>query len=342
MPDAPARRSAARTGLAAALLLGACTQPVPPPATPATFVTDPGDACAAQQQNFANARNLFAASVITGAALGTAAGSAVRIRIGGVGVVPGSVAAIGGLAAGALAGAAVGSYLEQRRREAGDDAALAGAVAGDLARENENLDLARNAAEFLLDCRLRRARDIREAVRAGTLPAAQAEAQLATLRAEAGRDLALAREVEARIAARDGELAPAMEALAPGARAEGAADSPAAAPPVSARAPTPLPLRARPEATAVTVATVPAGRPVVLRPAREPDFVAVETPAGERLGYVPAASFPSAPVARAVPAPANAPLRVLAASNVVRRDNFRETVGDLSRAAAGQGFEPGI
>ncbi|CAH0267693.1 hypothetical protein ROS9278_03572 [Roseomonas sp. CECT 9278] len=110
-----------------------------------------------------------------------------------------------------------------------------------------------------------------------------------------------------------------------------------------ATAPTALPLRARPEATAVTIATVPAGRPVLLRPARDPDFVAVEAAGGARLGYVPAASFPAAPVARATaPPPPNAPLRVLAASNVVRRDNFRETVGDMSRAAAGQGFEPGI
>ncbi len=318
--------------------------PSPPPATPAaSFATDPNDACAAQQRNLANARSLFAASVITGAAVGVAAGSTVRVRIGGIGVVPGSAMALGGLAAGALAGAAVGSYLEQRRAAAGDDAALAAAVAGDVARENENLDLARNAAEFLLDCRLRRAADIREATRAGTLPEAQAAAQLATLRAQAERDLALAREVESRIAARDGELAPAMESLAPGARSEGADLSPGAAPPVPATAPLALPLRARPEATAVTVATVPAGGAVLLRPAREPDFVAVETPAGQRLGYVPAASFPAVPVARtAAPPPAGAPLRVLAASNVVRRDNFRETVGDLSRAAAGQGFEPGI
>jgi len=344
MRHAPARPSPPRIALAALLLLGACT-PAPPQAPgPAAFTPDPNDACAAQQQNFAHARNLFAAAVVTGAAVGTVgalAGRAVGIRIGG-GALPGSTAILGGLAAGALAGAAVGTYLEQRRREAGDDAALAGAVSADLARENANLDLARNAAEFLLDCRLRRAQDIREATRAGTLPAAQAEAQLATLRAQAGRDLALAREVEARIAARDAELAPAMESLAPGARAEGAAEAVGAAPAVAATSPTALPLRARPEATAVTIATVPAGRPVLLRPARDPDFVAVEAEGGARLGYVPAASFPAAPVARAVAPPANAPLRVLAASNVVRRDNFRETVGDLSRAAAGQGFEPGI
>ena len=148
------------------LLLGACTQAPPPAPGVAAIAPDPNDACARQQQNFANARNLFAASVITGAAVGAVAGSAVRIRIGGFGVAPGAVGALGGLAAGALAGAAVGSYLDQRRREAGDDAALAAAVAGDVAKENENLDLARNAAEFLLDCRLRRAQDIREAARA--------------------------------------------------------------------------------------------------------------------------------------------------------------------------------
>uniref|UniRef100_UPI0018DF31DF SH3 domain-containing protein n=1 Tax=Neoroseomonas rubea TaxID=2748666 RepID=UPI0018DF31DF len=158
---------------------------------------------------------------------------------------------------------------------------------------------------------------------------------LEALRTAAAADAALAQEIAARIAARDAELAPAMESLAPGARTEGA-DT---APPIESTTPLPLPLRARPDATSVRVATLPAGTQVALRPSRDPDFVAVERPGGMRLGYVPASSFGAAAPARRVPR-ADEPLRFLAATNVARRDNFAETVGDLTRAGQGQGFEP--
>ena len=71
-------------------------------------------------------------------------------------------------------------------------------------------------------------------------------------------------------------------------------------------------------------------------------FALVETSSGLR-GYAPIGAFPEArglgsrPV---VPAVANeGDVRSLAASNVARRDNFAESVGNAERLAAGQGFE---
>ncbi|MBP0465675.1 hypothetical protein J5Y09_17240 [Roseomonas sp. PWR1] len=323
--------------LALAATLAACA-PASPGAPGATTAIDPSDACGRQRANFELARGLFAGAVIAGAAGGAAVGGGIAPRRGGVIIVPGSVAVAGaliGAAAGAAAGVAMADYLAERRRAAPDDAALRQTVAADIERENANLDLARNAAEFLLDCRLRAAADIRAAVADGTLTAAAAAPRLEALRAAAAADAALAQQIAARIAARDAELAPAMEALVPGARAEGAD----AAPAIESTTPLALPLRARPDATAVRVATLPAGTQVALRPSRDPDFVAVERPGGMRLGYVPASSFGAAAPARRAPR-AEEPLRFLAATNVARRDNFAETVGDLTRAGQGQGFEP--
>lgn len=332
--------------LALLLMVAACAPP--PPAADAGAATgaavDPADACARQAANVDAARGLFAGSVIAGAALGAAAGGGVSVRVG---IVPGSAAMLGAMAAGALvgaaAGAAAGDYLERRRRDAADEIALSAAVAADIARENENLDLARNAAEFLIDCRLRRAQDIREALAEGRISAASAEAGLAALRSAAQQDAARIAAIDERIRARDTEFAPAIDALAPGARTEGVAEAPGQSAPVRAVAPLPLRPRARPDATAVALAEIPAGTAVQLRRSRDPDFVAVETTAGQRLGYAPAAAFPGA--APRQPPPIAGPetaLRYLAATNVVRRDNFSETLADATRAASGQGFEPGI
>ncbi len=328
-------RRAFKAGLPLALLaaLAACAPATPGAPGSSPVAIDPNDACGRQRANLDLARGLFAGAVIAGAAGGAAIGAGLAPRRGGVIIVPGSVAVAGALL-GAAAGAAAADYLTERRRAAPDDATLRQAVAADIERENANLDLARNAAEFLLDCRLRAAADIRAAVAEGTLTSAAAAPRLESLRAAAAADAALAREIAARIATRDAELAPAMEALAPGARAEGAD----AAPAVESTTALPLPLRARPDATAVRVATLPAGTQVALRPSRDPDFVAVERPGGVRLGYVPASSFGAAAPARRAPR-AEEPLRFLAATNVARRDNFAETVGDLGRAAEGQGFE---
>lgn len=332
-------RRVLKAGLPLALFaaLAACAPAAPGAPGSTSAAIDPNDACGRQRANLDLARGLFAGAVIAGAAGGAAIGGGLAPRRGGVIIVPGSVAVAGaiiGAAAGAAAADAAADYLAERRRAAPDDATLRQAVAADIERENANLDLARNAAEFLLDCRLRAAADIRAAVADGTLTSAAAAPRLGALRAATADDAALAREIAARIAARDAELVPAMEALAPGARAEGADTAPA----LESTTSLPLPLRARPDATAVRVATLPAGTQVALRASRDPDFVAVERPGGARLGYVPAASFGAGAPSRRTPRAEEA-LRFLAATNVARRDNFAETVGDLSRAAEGQGFE---
>ncbi|WP_232479294.1 hypothetical protein, partial [Roseomonas rosulenta] len=125
-------------------------------------------------------------------------------------------------------------------------------------------------------------------------------------------------------------------------------------PAVTVRPARPVPLQTAPVPAAPRVAAAPAvaaQQEVRLRPARNPDFVAVETPSGQPLGYAPVAVF-SIPAAqtRAIAMPAMAPaadaaptgrLRTLASTNIVRRDNFREAVGDLQRAVASGGFELG-
>jgi hypothetical protein len=124
---------------------------------------------------------------------------------------------------------------------------------------------------------------------------------------------------------------------------------------VTVRPARPVPLQAAPVAAAPAPAAAPvvaARQEVVVRPARNPDFVAVETPAGQPLGFAPVAVFSIPPAqTRAISAAAMAPpptdaaptgrLRTLASTNIVRRDNFREAVGDLQRAVSSGGFELG-
>ncbi|MBR0672886.1 hypothetical protein, partial [Neoroseomonas soli] len=122
---------------------------------------------------------------------------------------------------------------------------------------------------------------------------------------------------------------------------------------VTVRPARPVPLQAAPVAAAApaTTAQIQPRQEVQVRPARNPDFVAVETPAGERLGYAPVAVFSIPPAQmRAISVPAAAPgaeaapagrVRTLASTNIARRDNFRDAVRDLERAVSSGGFEVG-
>ncbi len=331
--------------MAAAVLLTSCAGQ--PGSVGAGLPPDDGtDACRPQAVELDRSGAFFAAPIIAGVAV---------VGAGGVlGTRPGI---IGGLvflttsAAAAAAAAVSGGYLEQRQREAGgDNAALATAVATDIERENAGLATSQQALDGLLECRLRQANEVQAAARAGELQRQQAEQRLAELRAQAERDLQLSRAIEARIQARAAELDPAVNVVAPGAEAAARARPPAA----TARAARPVRLQVAPVASAppAPAPQVAASQPVQVRPARTPGFVAVETPAGERLGYAPESVFTISAPARtraiAMPAAASAAdaatpdrLRTLASSNIARRDNFREAVADLGRAVSGGGFELG-
>lgn len=329
------RPSRLAPALAAALLLGACAD-----ATPGA---DGPDACAAQAAELDRSAAFFAAPIV-------AAGVAV-IGTGGVlGTRPGVIGALVWGATSAAAAMTAVAYVDQRRREAaGDEAALATAVGNDIDRENAGLAQGQAAVDSVLDCRLREAARVRAAARAGEIRRQQAEAQLAAIRAQAERDLATTRRMEQQAQARATDLEAGVQAVA--------AAAPPPRPPrpaVTVRPANPVPLQAAPVAAAPPAPAAPAvaaRQQVVVTPTRNPDFVAVQTPAGQPLGYAPVAVFaiPAAQTrALALPAatagadaaPAGR-LRTLASTNIVRRDNFREAVGDLQRAVSAGGFELG-
>lgn len=321
--------------LAAAVLLTACAEGVPG--------ADGADACAAQAAELDRSGEFFAVPIV--------AGGVAVIGTGGVlGTRPGVVGAVVWGATSAAAALTAVAYVDQRRREAaGNEAALATAVGNDIDRENGGLSQSQTAVDRVLECRLREAQRVRAAARAGEIQRQQAQAQLAVLRAQAERDLAVSRTIEQRVQTRATDLDAGVQAV--GANAQPA---PPRRPAVAVRPTRPVPLQSAPVAAApppAAAAAVPARQEVVVRPARNPDFVEVQTPAGQPLGYAPVAVFaiPAAQTrALAMPAVATgadvAPtgrLRTLASTNIVRRDNFREAVGDLQRAVTSGGFELG-
>lgn len=330
-PRRKRRRIAVATG--ASLLLAACAGNQ----GGAGLAADDGtDACRPQVTELDRSGSYFAAPIVAGA-----------VVIGTGGILATRPGIIGGLvwaASSAAAAVAATTYLEQRRREAADEAALATAIGSDIERENAAIEQAQQAADRVLECRLEQARRVQEQQRAGALQRQQAEAQMAALRAQAQRDLQLGRTIEQRIAARAAEIDPAVEAVAPGPR------TPPSRPAVAVRPARPVPLHAAPVAAAPARQQVAAHQPVQVRPARNPAFVAVETPTGQPLGYAPAAVFSIPPTQmRAIAMPAVAPadaapagrVRTLAATNIARRDNFRDAVRDMERAVSGGGFEVG-
>lgn len=333
-PRRPLRAVAALTG--AALVLTSCAATPGGTTAGAVAPADPSDPCQPQVATLDQSGAYFAAPLIAGAVvIGTGGVLATR---------PGVIGALVWAASSAAAVAVATTYLEQRRREAAGDAeALARAVGTDMERENAAIGQAQQAMDGVLECRLEQARLVQERQRAGEIERLQAEARLAALRAQAERDVQRARAIEQRIQARAAEIEPAVEAVAPGAAA---AAAPARPPAVTARPARPVRLQTAPVAAAAPAAELPARQPVQVRPARTPDFVAVETPSGERLGYAPAAVFaiPPGQMRTIAPPAAAAPagqVRTLAATNIARRENFREAVADLERAVTRGGFELG-
>lgn len=344
--DHPLDRSARRRGFrsaaaatAAALILAACAGPQPAGGGAGLAPDDGTDACRPQVTELDRSGAYFAAPIIAGAAV---------IGAGGIlGTRPGIIGGIVWAASSAAAAVAATSYLEQRRREAADEAALATAVGNDIERENAAIEQTQQAMDRVLECRLQQARRVQEQERAGALQRQQAAAQMAALRAQAERDLQRSRQIAQRVEARAAEIEPALDTIAPGPR------TPPPRPAVAVRPARPVPLQAAPVAAAAPApaAQVQPRQDVRVRPARNPDFVAVETPAGERLGYAPVAVFSIPPAQmRAISVPAAAPaadaapsgrVRTLAGTNIARRDNFREAVQDLERAVSGSGFEVG-
>lgn len=302
---------------------------------------DGSDACRAQVVALDSTGDFFGESIIRGAAVGAAGGAAIGALIAAASGRRGSDVAVGaalGAVAGGVAGGTAG-YLQARQQQAADQAGLNRAIAGDLATENAQLDRTQLAFDQLMECRFGTAQRIRADLRAGRLARPQAEAQMAALRAQTQRDLQLARSINGRIGERGAQFDTAVETVAPGAREQAVASArPARSVPAQARAT--VPLKLRPDPAAPDVARVDARERVTLQPAGN-GFALVETAGGLR-GYAPAQSFPEArglAAQRPAPVAMDGDVRSLAASNIARRDNFSQSLGNAERLAAGQGFE---
>ena len=319
--------------MASALVLSACAGQ--PAGTTTALAPDDGtDACRPQVEQLDRSAAFFAAPLVAGVAV---------IGAGGVlGSRPGIIGGIVWAASSAVAAAATVSYLEQRQNQAAGNAdALATAVATDIEQENTGIAQTQQALDSVTDCRLREARRVQEAAHAGAMQRQEAEARLAALRQQAERDLAIGQQAQQRMQARAAEIDTGVDVVAPGARAA----PPPPPPRVATRPARPVPLQAAPLTAAARVAEVPARQPVQIVPTRNADYVAVETPTGQRLGYAPASVFtiPAAQT-RAISVPAaagSAQVRTLVATNIARRENFAESVSDLQRAVTTGGFELG-
>ena len=218
------------------------------------------------------------------------------------------------------------------------DQAGSAALETALAQENSELDALQIAFDALLYCRWIEARTIRAELAAGRTARPVAEQRMAALRARLQRDLARAQAVLATLEQRDAERAAIVDSAAPGVRAAAQASRTGVATTRRVVAAATVPLRLRPEAAAPEIGRVPAGQAVTVRPAQS-GFAVVEGQGGLR-GYAPSGAFQVAERAAAQSAApgAGGPVRLLAASNIAKRDNFAESLS-LAREAAVSGFE---
>jgi hypothetical protein len=203
-----------------------------------------------------------------------------------------------------------------------------------LARENSELDSLQIAFDSLLYCRWIEARTVRADLSSGRVPRAQAEQRMTALRARLRADLDRAKAVLAELDRQASARAAALEEEAPGivAALPRVRGTNQLRPVVAAAT---VPLRLRPDAGAPEVGRVAAGEGVTVRPAAG-GFAAVES-GGELRGYAPAGAFQIAERAPVADRPAS-PIRILAATNLTRRDNFAESVS-LAESSAISGFE---
>jgi outer membrane lipoprotein SlyB len=301
---------------------------------------DGSDPCRAQVVALDSTGNFFGEDIMRGAVIGAAGGALIggllAAATGGRGGRVATGAAIGALAGGAT-GAATG-YYQARQQQATDQASLNASIAGDLAKENAELDRTQLAFNQLMDCRVVAANAVRADLRAGRVQRPAAEQRMANLRALAQRDMQLAQSINQRITQRGAEFDTAIENVAPGTKNAMAGASVGRSVPVQARST--VALKLRPDPAAPDIAQVSARERVTLQPAIG-GFALVETPSGLR-GYAPASAFPEARSLGTRPAfatGADGDVRSLAASNIARRDNFTESVGNAERLVQGQGFE---
>jgi outer membrane lipoprotein SlyB len=271
--------------------------------------------------------------ILQGAAVGAIGGA----LVGGLATGRGQGALIGAAVGGAT-GAAVG-YYSALQRQARDQAGIFAQMSSDLSRENAQLDRTQIAFDQLSDCRLRTAQTVRDAYKGGHLNRDIATAQLAEIRARFQGDIQVAQRINQSITGRGAQFDTAFDNALPGGKA-GLAASYSRPAPVRAAPRRVVAVKYRPDADSAQVAQINAREVVTTRPGPA-GYVQVETASGVR-GYAPADAFPPVPRSRQQTAAATggSDVRSLAATNISRRDNFTESVGNAERlASAGGGFE---
>ncbi len=297
------------------------------------------DACRTQLVALDSTGNFFAEDMLRGAAVGALTGAA----IGGLATGNWRGALIGA-AIGGAGGAAVGYYASVSQQQR-DQAAVTAQIGNDLQRENAELERTQVAFDQLMDCRFRQAARVRVAVREGRLDRNTGLAQMADVRTRAQRDLQLAQTISTQIGTRGAEFDTAIDNTVPGGKAAVAGAVIGRQQPIQVTARRAIPLRLQPKADAPEIAQIGARDAVTVSPASG-GYALVETSSGLR-GYAPADSFqgPRGPVRVAdasLPSSQTAQggeLRSLAATNLARRDNFSESVGNAERLASAGGFE---
>lgn len=293
---------------------------------------DPADTCRPYVVALDSTGNFFAEDIIKGALIGAVGGAVLGGILGGG---RGSSIAIGA-ATGAVAGAATG-YIYALQQQSQDQAVLASRVSSDLSKENAEIDRAQQAFDQLSDCRFRQAQAVRSDYAAGRITREQAQARLGQIRGWWDRDLALARQINEKMATRGAEFETAAETLSPGAK-DAIAQQKATMPPRRAVARRATPVLLRPDPAAPQVASLgPREQVTVAR--TQGNYALVETSGGAR-GFAPTGTLQvegRAPT-RAAAQPSGEDVRGLAATNVAKRDNFA-TSTEVAQANTGSGFE---
>lgn len=301
---------------------------------------DGADSCRPLVVALDSTGDFFGEDMLQGAAIGAGAGALLGGLIAASSGRGQGRDVLAGMAIGAAAGAALGGaggYLAARQRQSADQAVLSASVGDDLTRENAEIDKTQRALDRLIDCRVANAGRIRSDVAARRIPREQGLAAMARERDLMGRDVQLARSINARIATRGAEFDTAIAAIAPAAAPAAAAARQAE--PIAIQTRSEVVLRARPDGIAPEIARVKPRETVRVRPMAN-GYAMVETGTGLR-GYAPSAGLGTRPAAAAQPvtgATTDGGLRRLAGTNVARRDQFEETVENADRLARG-GFE---
>ena len=308
---------------AATIILAGCTTQV------GRIGFDDGrDGCRVQLVQLDSTGNFFGEDIVRGAAIGAVSGA----LIGGLATGRWQGALIGA-AVGGAGGAAVGYYGALQRQQR-DQAGINAQIANDLQRENAELDRTQIAWDQLIDCRLRSAQQIRQAVRDGRLDRTVAISQLSDIRQRVTGDIALAQTINGRITTRGAEFDGAIDAVVPGGK--GAVRVAGSPQPIRVAPRRAVAVTFSPQQNSPQIAQIAARDVVAVRPG-PPGFAQVETASGVR-GYAPADAVQAPRGALAQP-PAGNDVRSLAATNISRRDNFTASVGSAERLAQSGGFE---